>query len=157
LLKSEPDSNEELIYHFRRSFTEGDNNFEGQLLYARQLYISGNIAESRKLFGSLSKAHIPPQTKTRLLYPMGQERFSGRIWKIETAHGFVLRDGTGDTIFMHSSNVAPGLWKNLTGGTRIRFSIAFTFRGLSAFDVEAPGITVVQPKQIALPLGDESA
>src|SRR6202040_195241 len=40
LMKSEPGSNDELIYHFRRSFTDGDSNFDGQLLYARQLYLS---------------------------------------------------------------------------------------------------------------------
>ena len=152
LMKSEPGSNDELIYHFRRSFTDGDSNFDGQLLYARQLYLSGDMAESRKVFGSLSKAHIAPQTKSRLLYPIEGERFSGKIWKIETAYGFISRDGAGDSIFMHASNVAPGLWKNLTVGTRVRFSIAFTFKGASAFDVEAPGLTAIQPRQIDLPL-----
>jgi 'Cold-shock' DNA-binding domain len=59
----------------------------------------------------------------------------------------------GDTIFMHISNVQPGLWRQLTNGHRIKFSLAFSFRGPSAFDVESAAAIMPMPRQLDLLLG----
>jgi tetratricopeptide (TPR) repeat protein len=140
LMESVATSGEELLYHFRRSFTDGDSNYDAQLLYARQLFIKGDLETSRRTFDKLSKAPLPHQFRTRLLYPLEGQRFTGRISRIESSYAFVIRDGPADLIFLHISNTPAGLWKSLAGGERVNFSLAFTFRGATAFDVEAIGI-----------------
>jgi len=128
----------ELSYHLKRSFTAGDNNYDAQLLYARNLFLQGE-AESRTAFAALGKAQVSPQVKNRLLYPLEGKRFTGTVWRLEATHGFLTRDGMGDTVFMHISNVKPGIWTLLANGDRVVFSLAFTFRGPAAFDVESAG------------------
>lgn len=150
LMQSPGTTGDELIYHLKRSFTDGDSNHDAQLLYARQLFIKGDLEASRQVFDKLSKAPLPHQFRTRLLYPLENERFTGRIWRIEASYGFIIRDGLGDLIFLHISNVPPGFWKNLAGGDQVEFSLAFTFRGASAFDLQATGRTAASPGQLDL-------
>ena len=134
LMRHEVNVDDELLYHFARSFTIGDTNFDAQLLYGRQLFIKNELTAYRQVFDRLSKARVAPQLRHKLHYAIANERFSGKIWRVETNHAFLIRDGQGDFIFLHSSNASPGLWKKIVGGDRMEFSIAFTFRGASAFD-----------------------
>jgi len=148
---------DELLYHFRRSFTPGDSNYDAQLLYGRELFVAGKIAENRETFASLSKARISPQQRNRLHYPIVGQRFTGKVWRVETNHAFVIRDGHGDLIFVHNSNVATGLWKRLATGELVTFSIAFTFRGASAFDLHLSNVLHNEAGgQLDLLLGDTS-
>jgi tetratricopeptide (TPR) repeat protein len=151
LLMRSSATDEELLYHFRRSFSDGDSNYDAQLLYARQLFVKGDLEASRKAFEKLAKAPLPNQFRTRLLYPLDNQRFSGRIWRIESSYALVIRDGPGDLIFLHISNAPRGLWRNLSGGDLLRFSLAFTFRGPNAFDVDA-GAKNLPHGQMDLPL-----
>ena len=49
-MNTEPKDHTLIEYHLRRSFTPGDKNYEAQLLYARQLYILGDLPGSRNIF-----------------------------------------------------------------------------------------------------------
>ena len=40
-------------YHLERAFTSGDRNYDAQLLYARQLYIKGEVDKARERFRTL--------------------------------------------------------------------------------------------------------
>ena len=142
----------ELSYHFKRSYTPGDSNYDAQLLYARSLFVQGE-PEYRTLFAALAKAQVSPQVKNRLLYPIPEKRFTGTVWRLEATHGFLTRDGMGDTIFMHISNANPGTWKTLANGDRVTFSLAFTFRGPAAFDVDSEGVREPRPVQLDLLTG----
>jgi hypothetical protein len=153
LIKSPETPATELAYHLRRSFTDGDSNYDAQLLYARELFLLGD-AESRNLFAKLGKVHVSPQVRTRLLYPLPDQRFSGSIFRLEASHALLSRDGMGDVVFMHISNVKPGLWKFFTNGHRVDFSLAFTFRGPSAFAVESVTALPLVSGQLDLLLGD---
>ena len=44
-----------IIGHLRQSFAAGDNNFEGQFWYARELFIDNRLAESKSLFDNLNE------------------------------------------------------------------------------------------------------
>lgn len=139
----------ELSYHFKRSFTPGDSNYDGQLLYARSLFIQGE-PENRTVFAALAKAQVSPQVKNRLLYPIEHKRFSGTVWRLEATHGFLTRDGMGDTVFMHISNVKAGVWTLLANGDKVTFSLAFTFKGPAAFDVGSESIIAPRSGQLDL-------
>ena len=69
---------------------------------------------------------------------------------MEASYGFIIRDGLGDLIFLHISNVSPCLWKALGGGDQVEFSLAFTFRGASAFDVQSTGRALATGGQLNL-------
>ena len=155
LMKSQTKNDDELIYHFSRAFTYGDTNYDAQLLYGRQLFIKGELGASRQVFDTLSKARVSPQLRNKLHYPLVEEIFSGKIWRVETNHAFLIRDGSGDLIFLHNSNVPFGLWKDIASGDRLDFSIAFTFRGASAFDVRIARLDSLKPAQLdLLPVND---
>jgi cold shock CspA family protein len=127
---------EDIAYHLQRAFTEGDNNYQAQILYGRQLFLNGRLDDSRALFKRLSLVRSAPEIKNRLLYPLEGKRFEGRMSRPQGSYGFITRDGPGDSIYVHADNVPEDTWEILTVGTRVRFSIAFTWRGASAFDLE---------------------
>jgi hypothetical protein len=136
LLLDTSGSPDELIYHLRRSFVPGDNNHDAQLLYGRQLFISGMRNESKQVFADLGKARIPSEARDRILYPLGPT-FHGQVSRLEAVYCFIARDGMNDWIFATRTSVGETIWKNLAIGFRLSFKIGFTFRGAQAFDVAA--------------------
>jgi Flp pilus assembly protein TadD len=42
------------IEHLRRGFTQGDNNYEAQFWFARELFLQGHFPEAEKLFSTLN-------------------------------------------------------------------------------------------------------
>lgn len=127
-------TDEELLYHFRKAYTKGDENLDAQLLHARQVFIVEGKDASNGIFASLSKATVSADYQRRLLYPL-EGQFYGRIRKLEATHCFIERDGRGEWIYCHASNVEDSVWRLLRMSERVMFSVAFTLRGPSAFDV----------------------
>lgn len=123
-----------LEYHLRRSFTQGDSNFDAQLLYGRQLFINWKLAESRQVFEQLRTVRVSPAVRSRLVHPL-PEIFEGRIKTREATYCFISRDRFGDSIYAHSGSMSDSLWNFITVGTRVQFKIAFSFKGPSAFEV----------------------
>lgn len=137
-----------LEYHLRRSFTQGDSNFDAQLLYARQLCINGKLGDARKIFDQLRLVRVPPSVRNRLVHPL-PEVFEGRIKTRESSYCFITRDGFGDCIYAHSSTMSASMWSFITVGTRVNFKMAFNFKGPSAFEVvplDQPLSRKTQPK-----------
>ena len=128
-------------YHLRRSFTVGDRNYEAQYWYGRQVYVNGRVEDAKSVFRGLGDAPIDPSLKRRvrgaITLRKTAERFTGRVEKLESSYALVSRDGRGDWIFLHVSNVPDALWDALRVGTRLKFSIGFTFRGAAAVDPQA--------------------
>jgi cold shock CspA family protein/tetratricopeptide (TPR) repeat protein len=131
LLRHEPQAADQIEYHLQRSFTTGDANYDAQLLYARQLYARGDVEGAKRQFRTLSAARVGPDVRDRMRYPL-QGWFTGRVVRLEATYGFVSRDGIGDWVFVHRSEVRPEYWTNLRIGSRVRFQIAFTMKGQGA-------------------------
>lgn len=127
--------NSELLHHLKRSFTDGDDNFDAQILYGRTLFLTGNLIEAREHFKKLSERNVSQELKTKIVYPIDQE-FFGKIGKKEVVYCFVVRDGDGEFIYSHISNFEKSLWESLQMGNRVKFKIGFTTRGPRAFDME---------------------
>jgi cold shock CspA family protein/Flp pilus assembly protein TadD len=136
LMETNPGDGDDIAYHLLRAFTEGDNSYEAQLLYGRQLFLNNRLDDSRALFRRLSAVRVAPETKNRLLHPMLDRRFEGRMARPQGSFGFIMRDGPGDSIYVHATNVPADVWEILTIGVRVRFSIAFSLRGANASDLE---------------------
>ena len=136
LMRTTPDDSENIAYHLQRAFTDGDSNYEAQLLYGRQLFLGGRFDESRNVFKRLSAVRVAPEIKNRLLHPIQGRRFEGKMSSPQGSYAFITRDGPGDSIYVHAENVPDDTWEVLTMGMRVRFSIAFSMRGANAFDLE---------------------
>jgi cold shock CspA family protein len=134
LLKTGNSTGEELAYHLRRSFTEGDSRYDAQLLYGRQLFINGDIETSRLLFRKLRQVRLGPELRNRRVYPLPTV-FSGRAVRREAGYCFIARDGAGDWIYLHNSDVDEDVWKQITFGTKVQFKIGFSLAGPKAFNV----------------------
>ena len=134
LMLNDPQAAPQIEHHLRRSFTSGDSNFDAQLLYARQLYVNGDQNGSKERFRTLASVKIGPDSRDRLRYPMAGW-YRGRVARLEATYCFVARDGAGDWIFAHRSEVTPDLWARLQIDTRVRYHIAFTMKGAAAADM----------------------
>jgi cold shock CspA family protein len=128
-------SSETLLYHLQRSFRDGDSNYDAQVLYGRQLFLTKDYDGSRKVFAKLSGARIGPLHRNKLLYPIEGQLFQGQVSKREAGYCFIARDGAGDWIYAHASNMDENTWKQLILGSRVEFRIAFSIRGVKAFEV----------------------
>jgi cold shock CspA family protein len=135
LMLANGDSADTLLYHLQRSFRDGDSNYDAQVLYGRQLFLMKDSDASRKVFAKLSEARLGPAHRNKLLYPIDGELFQGRVSKREAGYCFIARDGAGDWIYAHASNMDDTTWKKVTLGSRVEFKIAFSIRGVKAFDV----------------------
>ena len=127
---------DQIEYHLQRSFTSGDANYDAQLLYARQIYVKGDVNGAKERFRTLGTAKVGPDIRNRMRYPL-DGWFSGQVVRLEATYCFVTRDGIGDWVFAHRSEVDTALWTTLGMGSRVRFHITFTMKGPAAADLAA--------------------
>jgi hypothetical protein len=136
LLSSGDKDGNNIEYHLRRAFTEGDRNYYAQFWYARQQYVNGHIQDSIETFRKLSTYPVNPDAKKEVKGVIKEDgvtkRFSGRIAKLEASYALISRDLTGDLIFLHMLNAPENIWNKLKVNSRMTFSIGFTFRGTVA-------------------------
>lgn len=141
------DDFERILFHLRRGFAPGDNNYEAQFWYAHYLYMRGSDddrTESRKLFKIISSAPLPHGLRTtiRAVFTVPgstkAQLFTGRIARVETSYGFIERDGPGDWIFMHQESFGSEDWQLLSTGQLVNFKIGFNFFGPVGIEVSRP-------------------
>ena len=127
--------------HLRKSFTEGDRNYEAQFWYARQLFLNGKEDDARARFEELKRQPMAPLSRRRVRgeWICGSEplHFTGTIKRIEKAYAFVERDGPADTIYIPTDHESNVLLAELSPGQRVRFTIAFNVLGPVALNVSS--------------------
>ena len=133
LIEQGSTDHEEIEYHLRRGFTEGDGNTEAQFWYSRQLYINGKWEEAQRRFRDLRNARVNPALKRRArgeIYD-GEvlKKFTGRLEQLFSDYGFITRDGPADRVYIHIKNVDESVWEKLRRNSRISFAIGFNFWG----------------------------
>ena len=101
---------------------------------------TGKIEEARDRFRNLKNLAMNPSNKRKIRgiisTPQGQQKaFTGRVDRLEYDYGFIVRDGTGDRIFFHSSSCGSGLFEELEPNNRVSFHLGFNFLGSTAIDV----------------------
>lgn len=143
LTKNKHPNLETIKHHLKRSFTKGDNRFQAQFWYARTIYLLGEIDDANLLYDSLKDISIIPKIKSR---PRGKVRqnghlvtFKGTIYKIESKFGFLSRDAVGDKIYFYRYEFGSNyktLWNKLKTGTRVKFNLAFNYRGAVAVNIK---------------------
>ncbi|HEX8237237.1 MAG TPA: SIR2 family protein [Abditibacteriaceae bacterium] len=134
LIRNNEGTTDSLLHHLARSFSQGDDNYDAQLLYGRELFVANRRDEYKAVFKQLSLALVDPETKTRLLYPLKQI-FAGTVTKIEAYYCFIAADGISDWIYANRNDIHRSTWADLTVGTRVTLRIAFNMKGPGANDV----------------------
>jgi len=122
-----------LLHHLNRAYTDGDSNYDAQLLHARQLFIMRDYEGSKKAFTVLSKAKIDPATKSKPLYLLSH-KFKGIIDRVEASYAWIKRDGDGQWIYLSRDYVTNFDWQLLEHGSKVFFKIGFNFMGPTALE-----------------------
>lgn len=128
---------QDIYYHLKRSFTEGDTNFGAQFWYARYELLYGDKDIGSALFKRLSDARIPPsykkQSRGQLSTTEGKPlTCSGYIKALGASFGFASSAELRFDVFVHSSCFSQSDWEELREGSRITFGVTFTMRGAVA-------------------------
>ena len=97
----------------RRSFTEGDTNFDAQYWTARELFLNGQLEEATRTFGTLHRAVGSPTTRNRVRGLIRGEdgrvkRYSGVVSNKEEGYLFVTAEGFPRDVFCHYSQASEG-------------------------------------------------
>lgn len=126
--------------HLRRSFTEGDNHYEAQFWFARELFLSGHCEEAKRLFGSINE-RAPGRFRSRssaIVEANGAPAaFEGSMKRKEEGYGFVKVAQFTEDIFASRAESQQSAWEGLRNGQHIECYIGFTRRGPRAVDVRA--------------------
>lgn len=131
-----------LLYHYRRSFTKWDANYDAQFWFARYAYESANaveVTESKDAFKRLRSVPLPFELRRQVRDTIGENTIPavlyGTISRLEFAHGFVERDRRGDFVFFHKAECATEEWTELHSGLRVSFNVGFSFNGPVAINL----------------------
>ena len=137
---------EDLVNHYRRAFTRWDTNYESQFWFARyawELGTSESKAEAKEVFQHLRDAPVPHSERIRIRDVIGTtERpveFLGAVARVESTHGFIKLDGSGDWVFFHQSDAPENVWADLASERRVGFHLAFCLGGPRAINVWLEG------------------
>lgn len=132
-------NNDDVIFHLRRSFTIGDNNYSAQFWYARYMYLFGEQNDAMELFKQLGSLNIDNRIKQE---PRGtvvengtNKIFLGTVSTLETSYSFITRDSYQDSIFTYVNYNDKDEWENLRYHMRVKFNLAFNFKGPVALNV----------------------
>ncbi|WP_447916318.1 SIR2 family protein [Delftia acidovorans] len=136
-------ANGELILtHLRRSFSDGDSNYESRLLFARSNLLYGDVAKGQAEFDSLRKLYIDNRDQIRAMVRETDgtiRKFTGKITAKQAGHGFISCTELRFKIFMHISRTNVP-WSQLSVGTKVEFALGFNFRGPAVKDIEIVSI-----------------
>ena len=140
LIEENVEDGTEIEYQLQRSFADGDSNFKAQFWYARQLYINNKLSEAISRFSHLNRLTLDPTTKRKIrgvIVSNGKDcTFSGRVEQMRYDHGFAIRDGAADRVFLHTKYSNQEDWGQLERDTRISFKIGFNFWGATAINLQ---------------------
>lgn len=137
LVRYEPNNKDEIEYHLRRSFTDGDSNHLNQLWYARQLYINNKFDDYSELIQKLKKLNMSPSSRHMvrgiITEPKGGNMvFFGNVKRKEHTFAILETSGFKGQHFLHRTNAEDRKWEDLSVGKGVEYILGFTFAGAAA-------------------------
>lgn len=139
----------DLVSHYRRAFTRWDTNYESQFWFARfgwELNTNDSKAEAKEVFRHLREAPVPHSERLGIrdvIRTTGHSTgFLGTVVRVESTHGFIRLDKSGDWIFFHKDDVEGNVWADLASERRVGFNLGFSLGGPRAINVWLEGYGV---------------
>jgi len=140
LQKLKPTDFTNIIFHLKKSFTEGDNRYQAQFWCARAYYLNNNIEEARRLFKALSIVNMDPKIKSKAIGISTHNDVPtvcrGKTKLVESSYGFIVREMYGDDIFA-SKFENSSIWGKLRQGQQVEFNLAFSYKGPVALNIKS--------------------
>ena len=124
----------EIQHHLKRSFTEGDANFDAQFWYARHQLLYGEIEQGLTQFTKLADRRTAPVYRNRIRGTVVSEdgavvTFSGYVKAIGHAYCFASTAELRFDVHIRESAFSENAWEHLQVGSRIKFEVGFSLRG----------------------------
>jgi tetratricopeptide (TPR) repeat protein len=125
-----------VIDHLKRSFVPGDNNFEGQFWYARELFLRGQFDDAKALFDSINE-RAPGRFRTNSDAVHSNTDGSpathnGQVARKEEGYAFVRMIDFGHDVFASKADSARLEWDRVRSGSQVQCFLAFSRRGARA-------------------------
>lgn len=126
--------------HYRRGYTDGDQSYEAQFRYARELFLAHDYEAAQKIFYNLKNAPISPTAKNKVRDLIEKESGEPEIYTGHVSnkdHSFLFIDCKGfqKNIFAHTSNIKDEDWNKISRDTKLIFNIAFSMKGPQAVNI----------------------
>jgi tetratricopeptide (TPR) repeat protein len=132
---------ERILDHLKRSFTPGDNNFEGQFWYARELFLDHKVQDAQTIFASLNDrapGRYRNDTAATVFQDDGRSMsFDGLIARKEEGYAFVSLFEFAAEIFASRADSEKFDWDKLHTHSQISCYLAFNRRGPRAIKLTA--------------------
>ncbi len=130
--------NDAAIDHLRRGFTKGDNNFEAQFWYARELFLQGQYDKAGVLFTALHDK-APGRFRTQAAAIAERDgitiMYDCRVERKEEGYAFLKLYPFPKIIFASRADSDPSEWDKLSTRARGKCSLAFNRRGARAISI----------------------
>ena len=137
VLISTNDSNTALD-HLQRSFSIGDNHYEAQFLYARELFLHGRIEEANRLFTALNE-NAPGKFRTLSTAVVELEGtqilYESLVKRKEEGYAFLKLHLFPIDIFASRADSNLAEWDKLNAGAQTKCNLAFNRRGARATSI----------------------
>jgi len=132
--ESEFQNRADIQYHLKRSFTEGDTNFDAQFWYARHEVVHGDKELGLTLFKHLSNSRTEPVYKKNLRGPLLAQDgtaaiFSGYVKSMGPNYCFATSAELRFDVFLGAHQFSSSDWEKLRENTKIKFAVSFSLRG----------------------------
>jgi cold shock CspA family protein len=116
--------------HLRRSFSDGDSNYEARLLFARCNMLYGDLERGRAEFATLRRMYLDSRTTAPVMNEGGSpKRYVGRVAQKQYGYGFISSNDLRFDVYFHRNHTPDDLWERVDKGSRVSFLLGFNFRG----------------------------
>jgi tetratricopeptide (TPR) repeat protein len=124
---------DKIIDHFRRSFTSGDSNFEGQFWYARELFLANRLVDAESAFENLNE-RAPGRFRNDAAAEVTDRdgrfvSYEGTVVRKEEGYGFVKPLDFAVDLFTSRGESARHEWNQIIKWGKVSFYLAFNRRG----------------------------
>ncbi len=129
----------DILANLKRGFSEGDNNYEAQFWFARELFAQGDFETAKKAFEAIHErapGRFRNAPAARLEDAAGRPASKlGRIERLEEGYAFVHANEYPQDLFASKADTNQIEWGNFRSGTAVSFNVAFNRRGALAISV----------------------
>lgn len=125
---------QDIQYHLKRAFTDGDTNFDAQFWHARHELIYGDIARGSEQFKKLGAARTSPFYKRNLRGELLTSEglpatFTGYVKSLGHGYCFVSSAELRFAVYMRVNSFSQSDWGSLGEGIKVSFGVAFSLKG----------------------------
>ena len=126
------------IEHLKRGFTEGDNRYEAQFWYARELFLQNCFEEADRMFAAIND-RAPGRFRTQSTAVVERDsnpvRYDCQVERKENGYAFLKIPQFPKAVFASRADSDSGEWDALCRGARVTCGLAFNRRGVRAISV----------------------